>query len=188
MGITYFKRFRMEIGLDSLPFAVLPAPPAQYRLVPWKDSLVAAHAEVKFKCFRHEIDANVFPCFGDKEGCQRLMEEISSRVSFVPTATWLLEYWPENARRPDPCGTIQGLVDDFGVGAVQNVGITAPHRGKGLGSLLIQNALAGFQKAGLSKVFLEVTAQNLGAVRLYQRLGFRTTRTVYKAAEVAYVE
>jgi ribosomal protein S18 acetylase RimI-like enzyme len=34
---------------------------------------------------------------------------------------------------------------------------------------------------------LEVTSQNVGAVRLYQRLGFRKVRTVYKAVQVACV-
>jgi hypothetical protein len=47
-------------------------------------------------------------------------------------------------------------------------------------------SLHGFQSAGLRRVFLEVTAQNDGAIRLYQRLGFSKARTVYKAVEVAY--
>ena len=32
------------------------------------------HAEVKYKSFREELDSNVFPCLGDREGCRRLME------------------------------------------------------------------------------------------------------------------
>jgi ribosomal protein S18 acetylase RimI-like enzyme len=44
----------------------------------------------------------------------------------------------------------------------------------------------GFRDAGIRRVYLEVTAQNTGAVRLYQRLGFRLIKTVYKAADVAY--
>jgi hypothetical protein len=47
-------------------------------------------------------------------------------------------------------------------------------------------ALGGFQRAGLQRAFLEVTAQNHGAIRLYQRIGFSKARTVYKAVEVAY--
>jgi ribosomal protein S18 acetylase RimI-like enzyme len=31
-----------------------------------------------------------------------------------------------------------------------------------------------------------VTASNIGAIKLYQRLGFARARTVYKAVEVAY--
>jgi ribosomal protein S18 acetylase RimI-like enzyme len=35
-------------------------------------------------------------------------------------------------------------------------------------------------------VYLEVTAQNQGAIRLYRRVGFAVIRTVYKAVEVEY--
>ena len=50
-------------------------------------------------------------------------------------------------------------------------------------SLLLQ-ALDGFRSVGLERAGLEVTAQNDGAVRLYQRLGFRRRKTLYKAVDV----
>ena len=45
----------------------------------------------KFSSFCYEIDANVFPCLGNREGCYRLMREIARRDGFLPNATWLLE-------------------------------------------------------------------------------------------------
>jgi ribosomal protein S18 acetylase RimI-like enzyme len=186
MGIVYFRRFRMEINLAEPLFSQPPAPP-DYRLVPWDDRLLEAHAETKHRCFHWEMDANVFPSLSTRDGCRRLMTEIARRPGFVPQATWLLEHWPPKARRPDPCGTIQGVAEDK-VGAIQNVGITSPHRGLGLGSVLVWHSLAGFKAAGIERVFLEVTAQNSGACRLYERLGFKRTRVVYKASEVAYAE
>ena len=45
------------------------------------------------------------------------------------------------------------------------------------------HSLAGFKSAGVERVFLEVTAQNDSAVRLYQRIGFHSVKTVYKAIE-----
>ena len=146
-----------------------------------------AHAEAKYNSFNVEIDANVFPCLGDREGCLRLMAEITRREGFVREATWLLQYWPPGGLRPEYCGTVQGIRDRQGAGAIQNLGVTPPHRGKGLGTTLLRRALAGFCEVGLERGMLEVTAQNSGAVRLYQRLGFRKVKTVYKAAEVAYV-
>jgi ribosomal protein S18 acetylase RimI-like enzyme len=44
--------------------------------------------------------------------------------------------------------------------------------------------LDGFLGAGLSRGWLEATARNDSAVRLYQRLGFRRRKTLYKAVEI----
>ncbi len=186
MGIVYFRRYRMEIDL-ALPLFERPASPAEYRLAAWDDRLLEMHAQTKYQCFRWEMDANVFPSLSTPEGCRRLMIEIARRSGFVPKATWLLEYWPAGARRPEACGTIQGVAED-GVGAIQNVGVVGHHRGLGLGTLLLWHSLAGFKSAGIERVFLEVTAQNQGACRLYERLGFRRTKVVYKASDVAYAE
>ena len=148
----------------------------------WDNGLVKAHAEAKFRSFRHEIDANVFPCLGDRNGCLRLMSDISNKAGFLGPATWLIRY--EGGFRRQFCGTIQGIRDVANIGSIQNLGIVPEHRGLGLGTVLLMNALAGFQAAGLGRAYLEVTAQNDAAIRLYQRLGFNKSRTVYKAVEV----
>lgn len=219
MGLTYFKRFRMEIDLAQHFLRCGPLP-SGYRLVPWHAASIEAHAEAKYHSFRHELDANVFPCLGDLEGCYRLMTEISRKQGFLPAATWLLEYRPpakvvqatprasQQAAEPkvpdgagvpsrpgeriaangqdavEYCGTIQGIRDISGVGAIQNFGVTPEHRGRGLGTQLMAASLAGFASAGIRRVYLEVTAQNEAAIRLYRRLGFVRVRTIYKAVEL----
>lgn len=186
MGIVYFRRFRMEYDLRE-PLFPQPTLPESYRVTPWDDRLLEAHSEVKFQCFHQEMDASVFPALGERAGCRRLMSEIAGRSGFVSGATWLLEYWPADARRPEVCGTIQGVSEDR-VGAIQNVGITTDHRGQGLGTVLLWHSLRGFREAGTERVFLEVTSQNHGACRLYERLGFKQTKIVYKATDIAYSE
>jgi len=185
MGLTYFKRFRMEIDLDGRDCSCGSLLPG-YRLIPWSSRLLEEHAEAKYRSFRGEIDANVFPCFLQFDGCLRLMEEICRREGFLPSATWLLAYDELGVHEPQYCGTIQGMRDKRGFGAIQNVGVTPQHRGRGLGRQLIAATLSGFQSAGLRRAYLEVTAQNRDAVRLYERIGFRRVRTLYKAVEVAY--
>ena len=61
------------------------------------------------------------------------------------------------------------------------MGVTPAWRGRGLGEALLLQALHGFRSAGLGRGLLEVTAQNEAALRLYRRLGFRRTKTLYKA-------
>jgi len=184
MNLTYFKRYRMEIDLPGrdLAWAKLPA---DYRLIPWDDSLLWAHAEVKYLSFREEIDANVFPCLGEMEGCQRLMREISEKPGFLPGATWLAAY-TAGGRVLEYCGTIQGIRDHVGMGAIQNLGIVPEHRYRGLGTALVLRSLEGFRAAGVARVHLEATADNEGAIRLYRRLGFASVKTVFKTVEAAY--
>jgi ribosomal protein S18 acetylase RimI-like enzyme len=183
MGLTYFKRLRMEFDLAA-PLPAGPAIPEGYQLVAYSDELVREHATAKYKSFCQELDANVFPCLGRRDGCLRLMREIVSRAGFVREATWLLRYWDPQLGRSQPIGTIQGLQIE-GWGAIQNLGIEPTHRGRGLGSLLLSSAARGFREVGLAQMHLEVTTDNVAAIRLYERLGFRRARVVYKAAEVA---
>jgi ribosomal protein S18 acetylase RimI-like enzyme len=177
MSLAYFKRFRMEISLYDPPS--IPRLPDGYFWVPWDESLVEHHAEVKFHSFHEEIDATVFPSLSHRPGCVNLMSEIRRRHGFLPEATWLV------ACGDCCCGTVQGIRERSGRGAIQNLGVIPSHRGRGIGSALVLQALHGFRRAGLGAAVLEVTAQNDAAVRLYRRLGFRFRKTVYKTVETA---
>ena len=172
---TYFKRYRMELELRELP--PVPPSPAEFECVAWRDDLLETHAAIKFRCFREELDSWVFPSLGSRAGCGELMHNIVTRATFVPEATWLL------AGPFGVCGTVQGLRDKS-FGAIQNLGVLADHRGRGLGKLLLLKALHGFRRAGLRRAYLEVTARNESAVRLYRGLGFRATRTLYRAVNI----
>ena len=175
MAISYYKRFRLEIQLDgSLPPPSLPVP---FVWVPWDESLIDNHAEVKYLSFRDEIDSLIFPCLGERLGCQRLMREIRRKPGFLPGATWLI------ACAEGYVGTVQGVMDQGPIGAIQNVGVIPPYRGLGLGKALVRRALAGFCQAGLHRAYLEVTAENASAVQLYRHVGFRRAKTLYKAVD-----
>ena len=185
MTVTYFKRYRMQFDLRegcTDPQSLAPG----YSLVPWSLSSIPSHANAKFLSFREELDANVFPCLGESEGCLRLMKEISCRQGFIPKATWLINYKHESTGAVEKCGTVQGIREQPDVGSIQNLGIAPGHRGRGLGSILVAHSLWGFRSAGIKFVTLEVTAQNYGAVRLYERMGFRVLRTVFKSIDVPY--
>jgi GNAT superfamily N-acetyltransferase len=182
--LRYYKRFQMEVDLRRWrrpPLAVRPG----YRFLSWSPDLVCDHADVKYISFRDELDAVVFPCLGDHEGCQRLMQEISEREGFVPEATWLALHAPPGARYSEPCGTIQAIRVHRSRANIQNIGVTPQHRGHGVGAALLCASLTGLQQVGVSKAALEVTAENDVAVRLYRRLGFRIVKTLYKTAEEA---
>ncbi len=183
----YVKRYRMELDMRRWKQPAIELP-VDYRLVAWHGSLVSAHAEVKYASFRDEIDAQVFPCLGNYDGCHRLMSEIGTKDGFLPEATWLTEYVGAGTSKAEYCGTIQAVRAHRSRASIQNIGVTPFHRGRGIGTALILAALLGMQHVAIPYVRLEVTAENEGAVRLYRRLGFQTIRTIYKTVELAYSE
>jgi ribosomal protein S18 acetylase RimI-like enzyme len=185
MNFNYVKRYRMELNLLRWQCTPLRLP-AGYRLVPWHTSLTMAHAHVKYHSFQGSLDAQVFPCLGELTGCQRLMSEIKAKEGFIPEATWLIEYVGAGLRQAEYCATIQAVKIQRYKASVQNIGVLPEHRGRGIGTAVIQASLLGLQQVGINQVSLEVTAENQGAVRLYRRLGFRTARTLYKSVELAY--
>ncbi len=174
---VYFKRFRMRIELPCrMPenFAHV-----EVQFLNWSDRLVSHHSLAKWVSFRNEMDASVFPCLGEKEGCRQLMRDLTTKGSFIPEATWLaIAYQGTSAE--EAIGTIQGLRNHDNEGAIQNVGV-APHwRGHGVGRELLRRALNGFEKSACRHVNLEVTMHNLSAIKLYESIGFRRVETVYK--------
>lgn len=194
MTVTYFKRYRMERKLDGEDFNGTDADgrldnpnlPVGFRLVPWAPRLLNEHAEVKWQSFRNEIDAHVFPCLAELEGCRHLMKEITGRKDFVPQATWLACRETEFSQGLQPCGTVQGLFGGPRQGAIQNLGVHPDCRDQGLGAILLTAALRGFQLAGCRSVHLEVTVENTAAIRLYERYGFRKTETLFKFSDVQF--
>jgi ribosomal protein S18 acetylase RimI-like enzyme len=174
--VTYFKRYRMELDLRH------PRPPAElpagYYWLPWEDGLLELHARVKFRCFAGETDALVFPSLSHLSGCRELMRAIVGRPGFCPGATWLVA-------GTDGCvATVQGLIDSNRFGGIQNLGVMPDCRGLGIGRALLLKALAGFAVVGVRRAFLEVTAKNETAVRMYRAFGFRSYKTIYREVEV----
>jgi mycothiol synthase len=176
---NYVRRLRMEVPLRCPPW---PDMPDGFTLIPWRPDLLHAHAEIKYRSFRHSLDAAVFPNLGILSGCLQLMRTIVDHDGFVPEATWLI-------RGPDGyCGCVQGVRGRRRFGMIQNLAVLPDHRGLGLGRALLRVALCGFRAAGLSHVQLEVCARNEPAVRLYQSAGFVIRKTLYREVRAEIVE
>ena len=194
--MQFVRRVRMEVRTDRLPQTDARGDlPEGYRLVPWRagrrEALIEEHAAAKRDAFAAEPDAALFPALATAKGCRSLMAAIARQPLFLPGATWLVvrEVDPfdpgfdgelDAAGGGSPVATVQGLGGTRGIGAVQNVGVVPECRGLGLGRAALLRSLRGFAAAGYGRVYLEVSADNAPAVRLYAALGFRPVRTVYK--------
>ena len=98
MDLMYFKALS-DGNLIGRSRSVRPRAADGYRFESWNPALLDAFAEAKYLSFRSEIDANVFPCLGELDGCRRLMREIVRKPGFLPETTWLLTY----SRSPRSC-------------------------------------------------------------------------------------
>ncbi|MFN7731923.1 MAG: GNAT family N-acetyltransferase [Pirellula sp.] len=182
---VFFKRYRMQMEVDSIAPSPAPAPSSAVdptktvEWLPWHPRLVGLHALAKWESFRFEMDGNVFPCLADREGCKQLMRDIVAKPNFVPEATWLA-IANAGTLSESVVGTIQGLRTGPSIGAIQNIGVVPAWRGHGIGRELIRRSLLGFQDVGCRSVTLEVTVHNSAAIRLYRSIGFERTETVYK--------
>jgi ribosomal protein S18 acetylase RimI-like enzyme len=103
---------------------------------------------------------------------------VANSPLFLADATLLIGYG-NSKDLFEYVANIQGLKLSDDVGAIQNVAVLPEYRRRGLGMALVQGALQGFQRAGVKRVTLEATTDNVTAVNLYQRLGF-TTFHVYQ--------
>jgi len=179
MLTRHLKRFRMEIDFrrHTLERAVLP-PGFSWR--PWEARCLRMHAAVKCASFHGELDSHLFHTLSTYAGCEELMRGIAAHSGFLPQATWLIECRGSETTGPIPCGTIQGLVVNHALGAIQNVGVIPDFRGFGLGRALVLKALTGFRRDGMQRVYLDVTAENAPAVALYRSIGFRVMSTSFR--------
>lgn len=58
-------------------------------------------------------------------------------------------------------------------GELANIAVRPELRGRGLGARLLDEVLAVSRRQGVAKLYLEVRDSNDGALRLYERFGFR---------------
>lgn len=174
--MAVYKRFRMEAALSTPQFVSVPP---GFTLVPYRSEWLEWHARMLFLSFVNEPDSQVFPVFQSEKACLDLMREMTLRGDFLNGVTWLLQ------RNSDGefAGAIQGVCAGRGKGAIQNLGVLPQYRGQGVGSALLERALAGFHLLGLKKISLEVTANNHAAIRLYRRHGFGISKTLFKTTD-----
>ena len=176
---NYVQRLRMEAPLRSPPW---PDVPAGFILAAWRPDLLRAHAEVKYRSFRHTLDAAIFPNLGVLDGCLKLMRTIAGHDGFVPEATWLM---PRPGR---PCGCIQGVGGRRRVGMIQNLAVLPECRGLGAGRPCCGPPCAGSGPPAWPPPSSRCVPATGRAVRLYQAAGFVTRKTLYRETRAEYTE
>jgi ribosomal protein S18 acetylase RimI-like enzyme len=171
---THVKRLRLRAEPTKCPTC---GDVAGVTFISFTPARLADHGLALWAAFRDGPDTIAFPALGTETGCRDLMHALASLPTLFPAATWLA------MKGVEPAGTIQCTFHtDSGEAEIHNLGVGPDHRNCGLGSALLARCLAALTVAGCRRVFLDVTASNEPALRLYRKFGFRPYKTVYVRA------
>lgn len=94
-----------------------------------------------------------------------------SRANFVDSLNQGYHAWVLRAQDRELMGyfLVMGIVDEA---HLLNVAVARPWQGKGLGRMLVNQAVALSRGLGMESVLLEVRPSNGRALEIYQRYGF----------------
>lgn len=163
LGLTLFRelrQMRMPLALDSLPEPAYPEDVAVRTFVPGKDD--AAWLAANSAAFAHHPEQGSLT--------QRDLDARKEEPWFDPAGFFLAE------RRGELVGFHWTKVHEADrLGEVYVLGVVPGAQGGGLGKALTMTGLRHLaQERGLPNAMLYVDADNLAAVSVYERLGFRT--------------
>jgi ribosomal protein S18 acetylase RimI-like enzyme len=102
------------------------------------------------------------------------VEKVAAELANPATAAWLAERDGDAIGYAivGPCALPHADVTPS-CGELKRIYVLAEGRGDGLGSRLMDEALAWLERDGPRRLWIGVWSENLGAQRLYERLGFR---------------
>jgi len=174
-GFETHERIFMEWPLQPDPTvnAGLPKIPG-IELRRWTDGDFGGAARLIAAAYAGHLDSHINEQYRTAQGSHRFLHNI---VRFPGCG-----YFDADASRSL---TLRGSQEMVGlllcsrvredVGHVTQICVAPEHRGKGYGTLLMEECAANLAKRKFSQLTLTVTASNLSAVALYERLGFRGT-------------
>jgi ribosomal protein S18 acetylase RimI-like enzyme len=142
---------------------------------PWERKHDREAAHLIYHVYRSHIDAAVNDQYCSIAGTTRLVESIVRHRGcgdYLPQASIAAIH-----RSTGKLAGILGLTAVRpGTAHIPQIAVGTGYQGIGLGRAMLRTAFEMLVRAGFCEVSLTVTALNSGAVRLYERAGFRTFR------------
>ncbi len=143
-------------------------PPRGFQVDPWSLLMLPASAAVLRASFIASKYLNLYPQLGSRVGCAELINELTDLGGFLPEASFMI------SKGNEPAGVVlttraPGCV----FGQIHVVAVVPRHRRKGIGKLLINQALWGLYDLQLPFAMLNICQSNRRAIRFFRQLGFK---------------
>jgi ribosomal protein S18 acetylase RimI-like enzyme len=154
---------------------LLPRHPLNAVILPWSERRQDEAAEVLAAAYRGHVDSQINDQYRSVSGAIRFLTNI---IQFPGCGSFFApaSYIAEDRTTEAVCGLCLASLVSEGVGHITQVCVNPEHRDTGLGYELLRRSLQSLAAAGCRSVSLTVTAANESAIRLYERMGFRTRR------------
>lgn len=170
---AYPRRF---FEADMAPIAKLPARDlAAITLSPWSEARHDETARLIANAYQGHVDSRINDQYRSASGARRFLMNI---VQYPGCGAF---FAPASFVATDRIGrelhgvSLASLVA-ADIGHITQVCVAPSHRGIGLGYELMRRSLLALAAHGCRRVSLTVTASNLAAIRLYERMGFVNRR------------
>ncbi|HEX5411094.1 MAG TPA: GNAT family N-acetyltransferase [Terriglobia bacterium] len=151
------------------------AAPGDFIFQPWERKHDREAAQLIHRVYQNHIDAAVNDQYRSIAGTTHLVESIVRNRGcgdYLPQASIAAIH-----RSTGKVAGILGLTTVRpGTAHIPQIAVATPYQGIGLGSAMLRIAFERLARAGFLEVSLTVTALNSGAVRIYERTGFRMFR------------
>ncbi|MCC7500149.1 MAG: GNAT family N-acetyltransferase [Bryobacterales bacterium] len=174
-GRTYERNF-MVAGLKTTG----ELPPGKASAVAvidhWNEHWQEEAAEVIGSAYQGHVDSDINDQYRSVSGARRFLANIVQYPGcgkfFAPAS--LLAYRRQDGRL---CGVCLASLVSRRCGHITQVCVEPNLQGAGIGYEMMRRSLQALHARGCREASLTVTSSNTQAIRLYERLGFVTTRT-----------
>jgi GNAT superfamily N-acetyltransferase len=177
LGFKCLKRFFLMAPLMVSEGGVNSAEDASFKIVGWEDAFLVPGADTIHDSYVASPDLELCQDYRTNNGCLRFVRNLIENPACGKFDRGLTQV------AVDLQGRVMGLLlasrirQD--VGMVPQISVRRETQGRGLGSNLLYAYMDQARRKGLTQVALSVSEANQRALKLYQRLGFRTQKEFY---------
>lgn len=166
LGFKVWRKAQsMQRSLDNIPD---PAPCSPLKLSTVRQISIDIFANLFSECFKDSGDRDASQIASNTEKTKQFLQHLRER----------------EGEQHDPDGWIAAQIGDRFVGfaiavrdgndgLIAEVGVTPQFRRQGIGTFLTLKALQRLKELGFKQAFLGVDVQNVAAISLYEKLGFK---------------
>ena len=169
---SYPRRFLEASAAQGL--ALPEREPEGIVIAPWTEAKQDDSARLVAAAYRGHIDSEINDQYRSPSGSRRFLSNI---VQYPGCGTFFAPAsFAASEAKSGLCGVSLTSLVARDTGHITQICVSPSQRGRGLGYSLLRRSLLALAAHGCRTVGLTVTSSNIGAIRLYQQMGFTDRR------------